>query len=546
MIVCFQKLSMSNVEAGFVDELRRTQQSLNREWSMNQIETQCRRDQYQYLETAFLDRIADQKHHYLLLYLLLSLPDSMPEWKSELLQPPTWSRVSAPYTTFASLRSRIPRITDPGIIDCLTFSGLPCHFSFFFSEEGVNYFFDVLRAVESKPDLHDKYSRIAFLSPMFLAFTKLVFRPTLSPLLPKERPPRPDAMEVEIIKRWQWNVSLLPHAVVQLLQTSRDPKRTLSKAFFEYALDSHNARVLGLVSFFQKLTPELTQLLRGLLTMDGDIQILDKLVTISIESTCESVPLLTSEDKRAVPALFQRVMLSTLDNNCYSAISIRGHFVLPEIFRTDAYLMSGECENDSSLNLNEITMRGLRLEVVLRHLLQAADPLPVFHTAPRLTLRDFFIQYLVRRGPHETFHLRSELMEMLESMGLWDNPRRIVTAMKQTSLHRTKEIHALSTFTSIIGKCGRLDELTSDIRTDIEKVFLFCLMEPVFQSAHLNPTADYSTQLSRIPRDLTLLIQSVPDGHLRHFQIVAYGYLTAGIEFEQFSESRPDLQELNE
>jgi hypothetical protein len=233
---------MCEVDAALVTDLRLTQHSLNREWSMNQIETQFRRDQYQYLETAYLDRIADQKQHYMVLYLLLKFPDSMPDWKSVFLQPPTWSRVSAPYQTFASLKQRIPHITDPRIIDCLAFSGLPCHFSFFFFQEGVDRFFEVLQTVESTPDLYDTYSRIPFLSPMFLAFTKVVFRPILSPLLPREPPPPVYLMAAEIKKQWQRNVSQLPHAIVRLLRETQNPKRMLSKAFFEYASQGRTRR----------------------------------------------------------------------------------------------------------------------------------------------------------------------------------------------------------------------------------------------------------------------------------------------------------------
>jgi hypothetical protein len=280
--------------------------------------------------------------------------------------------------------------------------------------------------------------------------------------------------------------------------------------------------------------------------MDGHAQILDDLVAISIQSASESVPLLTAGDKRDVPALFQRVMLSNIDNDCSSAISIRGHFLLPQVFRADAYLMQGERESDSSLNESEITMRGCGLEVALRHLLQAADPLPVFDTMPTLTLREFFNQYLVRRGPQETFDMRSELLDMLDSNCQWDSTRDIITAMNSTSLHRTKEIQALSTITSIIKKCQRLDDLTSEIAADAEKVFLLHLMEPAFQLTCPNPTVDYSIDFGRIPRDLMTLTKSNQQSHTRYFQTVAYGYLTAGLEFHRFRESRRNLPPLDE
>jgi hypothetical protein len=491
--------------------------------------------------------LSRQKLHYFLVYFLLRFGDNLPAWHTTLLADPGWRRVTGRYPTFADTLRRIARNSDPAIIDCLTFSALPVYFSYFFTEVGIDRFCEVLRLVVDKPDIHDAYARAAFVSPLFLAFASSVFRPILSPLLPDGCLPSARQIAVEITRRWEANLGILPAFIVRLFRRSPHPQRTLSNSFFSVALDAEAAPIFGLVSFFQILTPELIALLRSLLTIEASQPILARLVELSLLSTSAQVPYLDEDDKTDLPLLFQRCLISSVDLNCYCALPIRGQLVMPSVYEVYAYMMAGEEEGFSVHNLAELTMTGLRPGAALRHLLQAADPLPEFDVEPELPPRDFFIQYLARRGPHETYAARMELFEALDASVDWKNRSQLNGLVRKASLERTKELRALSAFSRIDEKYRVLDALSGEVREDIRKAFAFRLLLPTFKRKVRNPIgpADAAALLADFPKANTPPPPNL-GRNASFFPELAYGYLTQRVSFEAFRQARQDLRDLDQ
>jgi hypothetical protein len=75
----------------FVTQLRDTQYALQCEWSMNQVETHYRRQQYAHLESGYLNCLLTQKYYFMIMFLLVRHfkdPKSpLPEWYTALLNP---------------------------------------------------------------------------------------------------------------------------------------------------------------------------------------------------------------------------------------------------------------------------------------------------------------------------------------------------------------------------------------------------------------------------------------------------------------------------
>jgi hypothetical protein len=73
----------------------------------------------------------------------------------------------------------------------------------------------------------------------------------------------------------------IPPIVSRLLSRANDPKRTLSRAFFDLALDRERAKFFGFVTHSQTLPPSHITLLKQLLTVESRCNILGELVDAS-------------------------------------------------------------------------------------------------------------------------------------------------------------------------------------------------------------------------------------------------------------------------
>jgi hypothetical protein len=457
----------------FIDELREIQYALQCEWSMNQVEKRYRVIQYEALEVGYLEQIVKQKRHYTLMYLLIkyytSSTPSFPSWYLDFLQGTSWNPASVTYPRMAAILQRCLSVSDSCLIDVLTFCGLPCYFDFFFTDFGVSEYIQFLSRAAVNFPLYVLLSRMAFVSSFFLSFITTVFIPILSPLLPYGALPSIEDFSAQIITRWNSNINAMPSVVVQLLTQSPDPVQALSGGFFELALTPKTARLYGLVQFNQILPEPLLDLLRQLLTASSPSHILNHLIATAKASKSAGIQLLTAEDRKAIPALFQRLLMTQVDFNSYSAASIHGQFVDPVEYKIGAYLRSGETEQESLYNVVEMTMSPESIEgnAAMRHLLQAADPVPVFVAiAPNTTVECFFRDYLLNRGPIDEYPQRHACYQALERWSRWD-PRLLQAAFRDAPLERTKEIAALSAFTRVTQTYLKLDQLTRPLRDSI-------------------------------------------------------------------------------
>jgi hypothetical protein len=313
------------------------------------------------------------------------------------------------------------------------------------------------------------------------------------------------------------------------------------------ALAPTTARVFSLVEFYQILPPGLVTLLRGLLTVDSDQHILARLVEITSVSS-SAVRGLSDADRDNVPSLFQKLLMSTIDRNGYSAARIQGNYSHPSSYEVGAFRMAGQVEQESVHNMFERTMaRGgsgpEAAAAAIRHLLQASDSLPDFGQVPRVSSRAFLEEYLVKRGPPEYYFFRQQC---LHNIAKCDD---LADALQRATLERTKEIRALSAFTRITEAYTALDLRTAPVRDDLEKVFISVLYDRFLKSKmKTRPSVESCAKNpNNLLRPFVELKGSLPEiGYVSPFTSdVVYGFLTEGFEFERFRRQRSDLAQFD-
>jgi hypothetical protein len=523
---------------------------------MNQVEMHYRKAQYDGLENFYLDRMAHQKRHYMFIYLLVrhysSAKPSFPPWCNEFLQATSWSSASAPYPALAAIIHRAVSVTNPELADTLAFSGLPCYFTYFFTDFGTEQFLMFMRTIIDRPPLYNMIARMAFVSPLFLSFIAGVFHPIISPLLPQSQLPSLEELSAQIATRWTNNASAIPSVVVRLIGQSPDPARTLSVSYFEQALAPKMARVYGMVHFHQTLEGPILERLRQLLTVSSSVNMLSRLVATAQASTSARIPSLTVADRNDVPSLFQRLVLSPVDFNCYSAVSILGQYVEPSEYQVAAYIQAGEAEQESHHNRIEMTMGRESVEphAAIRHLLQGADPIPLFaDVMPGTTVESFFREYLLDRGPIDEYPSRYTCFRILEARCRWD-PMRLQAAMSGATLERTKEIRALSAFTRIANTVSRSDQLTKPVMDETEQAFLSALLESALPKKFRprRSIEDYTKDPNSLVNeycDVFRAAQQAVQYQSPWLPQVVFGGLTSGFDFERFRKVRSDLRTLD-
>jgi hypothetical protein len=549
-------MTSSEISLQFIEALREAQYVLQCEWSMNRVETTYRMQQYDQMLVTFLNSLALQKRHYMLIYLLLAssrTPDSsVPRyWESiHATVPAEFSQ--KPYPPITGIFSKLPRCNDQDLADALTFGAIPPYFSFFMTDFGIRLFIDLLDMYADDPPLYDCYARMAFASPLFITFASEVFQPIISPLLPDRPLPTLEMLSSQILERWRGALATMPPVVSRLLERASNPKRTLSQSFFDVALQRERAKIFGMIDFSRMLTDELVDLLRVLLTVASRLNILAELVEMTRAGVPSKFTLFTEDDRETVPALFQPVLLSTFDFNACSALQLPdAQFVHPTEYEVRAYLHTGEQEASSIHNAPDPTMTidHLRVEAAMRHLLQDADPIPQFKIVPTgLTIERFFVDYLLRRGPRGTFSCRYDNLTTIRWKSVFfSNENEIRSALSRTTLERKKEIRALSAFTVMWETFSLISKETQLAREAVQKLFSWL---PVFSwcSRHVHtPLPAYVRNPSALVTDFVELQESwAADRLLPTPQPeLLYAFLTRHLSFEAFRKSLPRIQALD-
>jgi hypothetical protein len=195
-------------------------------------------------------------------------------------------------------------------------------------------------------------------------------------------------------------------------------------------------------------------------------------------------------------------------------------------------------------NRLETTIQGQNdPRAAIRHLLQAADPIPNFTQLPvGLNIQDFFMEFLVRRGRRHGLVLREECATVIEKKCHW-NAEKILFAMKDATLERTKEIKALSAFTRITGIYGQFDLLSKDAIQNTEKLLVAAFERPklTFQRRSME---DYIKDPALLSADFSRLNSG--GNQSIHIPEMIYGFLTTQFDFERFRKVRSDCVRLDE
>ena len=540
------------VSVEFVERIRETQRDLACEWSMNCVEKKFREEQYAELEKAFEAILARQKRHYMLVYMIQMFYTKR-EWPEFFYSfarvQETFESVSMMYTSAEKLFERAVAADDPGVIDAMTFSIVPCYCDFFFTDFGIDLF---VRFVESVRDetLRCQYARVAFVSPGFLNFIELVFKSFLSPIVGQNTTPTIVLLASKLKENWQNHISKLPSVVIELIKRDQTPEVLLTKAVFEIALqDAEYARLYGFIDDNQTIREDLLETLRGLLTYPSTSTILNDLVFMTMRAKSE-IPLLVEDDRTAVPGLFDRRLLSDVDFNASAALSVNGRMAPPLSYKVRSWRMPGVAE-ESIHNQAELTMvgRGQKCEAALRHLLQKADPIPKFSVVPEgMSIDEFFDVYIVKRGPRLELNTRREYMNALEAYHVFDSEASVIAVLNKVKLERKKEIRALSAFTKILETSQRLDECGTDscIRVQSLQDYISVVRLLAQYGTSRQDVKDYFKKPAYLLNDFLELSQYVAKNGPAYMRIRLqerniYRYLTAGFNFDIFRQVRADL-----
>jgi hypothetical protein len=165
-----------------------------------------------------------------------------------------------------------------------------------------------------------------------------------------------------------------------------------------------------------------------------------------------------------------------------------------------------------------------------------------------LTLRDFFVDFLLKRGPRETFGRRYDNLKTIEwRSGIFSDEKRILSTLAQVPLERRKEIRALSTFTALWETFTQANKETQVARDAIQELFY---SKPVFQWCRKHapsPLPAYVRHPAGLVNDFLKLYDkwvSKPPMATPRFEML-YAFLTRDLSFEAFRKSMPQMQSLD-
>jgi hypothetical protein len=157
-------------------------------------------------------------------------------------------------------------------------------------------------------------------------------------------------------------------------------------------------------------------------------------------------------------------------------------------------------------------------------------------------LRDYFLTYLVKAGPLDGYSKRLATFEEFDKSANWAN-------IVDTFPENTADRRVLSTFLETRQGYQRLDMISTRAQEDVEKVFLWRLLLPVFEG-RCRTRGKYMVTPSRITVDFRQLLpqkaasRSVAEAS-RFCPEVAFGYLVAEVKFGTWRDKKRTLKELD-
>jgi hypothetical protein len=347
------------------------------------------------------------------------------------------------------------------------FADLPSYFDLFMTKQGHKRFRDFLRRI-SDLELKCKLSRMVFFGSGFLGFIQRVLRTIVQ---------SDDADR--LTDRWQ-HVRLCPELVSKILRDAgEDAVRLLSRGFFEVVFGG-NLADFALCDFNE--SPNAARL-KVLLTEGAESRLPDLVVAL-VGLDTEGSSLLEERDARDCPELFQRVLLSRMDDQVLVALQSGAElaWVGAEYHHRLTYrLPLGVDEVRSALlggTADQAVADGTGGAIHLRHLLQLCDPLPEA-LPPGPEFGSAMFEVLVNRGPQST---RQRRVCLFKQLGATAEPTAANVGQwaRGIQLGRTKQIRAVSTFDRIDKRSLEMARETFEARSNLERAFLASQIRAVY------------------------------------------------------------------
>lgn len=259
MLFNFKK-TMNSVTLQFINSLREAQNKLYKEDSMNDVESVCVKSQTDQIVSLFNQSRINQKEYFKLINQIVSpnyFSDSLSSITSDLdpnqiktLKIPSKSiidilRFVLAFQDLHPIKTDKRKFEDQKkfFVDLLTFSFIPSHFNFFWTEYSIKNLYKFFSCVRNhrKDEFYDSLARIGFCTPFFLRFSELCFQSVFSELSTPTLNFRAISKE-SIIKKIRCNVkkfqNFIPDETLVVLSCSSNPYRTLTNSFFSVALSS--------------------------------------------------------------------------------------------------------------------------------------------------------------------------------------------------------------------------------------------------------------------------------------------------------------------
>ena len=243
---------LGEITLDFLKTFQNVQFELQCENSMHTIETYTRVKEFQKLQILYQQHIIAQKNHYFDFYQIFQKiyfhkNFGNANFRHDINQNELLPDDHRKIPTITEFSNYVTNVTDVDVIECLTFSTIPAYFSFFCStfetENLISFFSQIIENDKTQEKKYfDIYARSLFISPYFLSFILFALQPFFSSFLYTNLNSNFNIDQViqKVKMNWKDKIQYLPKFVYDLLKISPNPAMTISKAFFEIALQNIN------------------------------------------------------------------------------------------------------------------------------------------------------------------------------------------------------------------------------------------------------------------------------------------------------------------
>ncbi|KAH0789494.1 hypothetical protein GPJ56_006605 [Histomonas meleagridis] len=548
-----------DVTLEFIDKLRNVQNYLKCDSAFSELEDFYIQENSLVTESFYDERKYELKYFYTMIFFLFQFPEQSSDpnfvslYKSFYINKAKGKGIQLPdiYELTNDCLSQTNQYSS-SIRDILTFSFIPSFVDFFLTDYGCKLYIDILKRYKNDTKKFNCLARGVFFSPFFLNFVSNVFLPILSPILDQREPPDQESIISALKRRWNSHLHLLHPIIRDVLNESKNPARTLSESFFEIALTIPTnsrfsytfANVSLLIDFFQKPTESFLQFLRNFLTYKSkDCVLGDFLFNERLNVKFDFEPI--TADLTKIFLNVQKTVLSAVD---FSVINVRlcnSTFVFqPQFFLAEDVK---RCENkDNDPNNATVNAESKKMENALGHLLFLSDKIPVFKEAPSLDIESFILEYLVNRGPLETYSNRCSCNEAL-SITNFDRIGDLLDKLEAVCIqHKNKTRFPNLNFLQEINT--QIQIITSTLKPMSKQLYSLLLYNEL---KHMLPSTVSDLQIQNqveLNAQFDNFYGSLAPkfkGRQTYLPKVLYSILTENIRFDEYTNQHPELTEVD-